>query len=123
MNAKRSLIYLVVMVATLFGCATTPRSGEKLLEADEVKFYEPTQLSLGQYETVKHLWVESWRTAVWYPSYPNEEEGVTALKIEAGRLGANGLINVVCSEDKGLFPLPWSKEPSLICYGMAIRVR
>ncbi len=122
MNAKRLLIYLAALVATLFGCATTPRSGENHPEADEVKFYEPTQLSLGRYETVKHLWVESWRTAVWYPSYPNKEEGITALKTEAARLGANGLINVVCSEDKGLFPVPWSKEPSLICYGMAIRV-
>ena len=115
MNAKRPLIYLVVMVATLWGCATTPQ-----IEADDVKFYEPTQLSLGRYEAVKHLWVESWRTAVWYPSYSNKEEGITALKTKAGRLGANGVINVVCSEDKGLFS--WSKEPPLICYGMAIRV-
>ena len=116
------LIYLVALVATFFGCATTPQSGERPLEADQVKFYEPTQLSLGRYETVKHLWVESWRTAVWYPSYPTEEQGVAALKAEAARLGANGVINVVCSDDKGLFPVPWSAEPSLICYGMAIRV-
>ena len=122
MNAKRPLIYIAVLVATLYGCATTPRSGENRLEADEVKFYEPTQLSLGRYETVEHLWVESWRTAVWYPSYSTEAQGVAALKAEAARLGANGLINVVCSEDKGLFPVPWSSEPSLICYGMAIRV-
>jgi hypothetical protein len=120
MNAKRPLIYLVIMVATLLGCTTTPHSGEKLLEADEVKFYEPTQLSMGRYETVQHLWVESWHTAVWYPSYSNKEEGITALKTKAGRLGANGVINVVCSEDQGFFS--WSKEPSLICYGMAIRV-
>lgn len=117
MKAKCYLIYLVVMVATLLGCATTPR-----IEADDVKFYEPTQLSLGRYETVKHLWVESWCTALWYPSYSSEAEGVTALKAKAARLGANGLINVVCSEDKGLLPVPWSKGPSLICYGMAIRV-
>ena len=122
MNAKRPLIYIAVLVATLYGCATTPRSGENRLEADEVKFYEPTQLSLGRYETVEHLWVESWRTAVWYPSYSTEAQGVAALKAEAARLGANGLINVVCTEDKGLFPVPWSSEPSLICYGMAIRV-
>ena len=115
------LIYLVALCAGLYGCATTSRGGENI-QADEVKFYEPTQLSLGQYDTVEHLWVESWRTAVWYPSYSTEEQGVSALKAEAARLGANGLINVVCSEDKGLFPVPWSSEPSLICYGMAIRV-
>ena len=116
------LIYLVALIGSLFGCATAPQRGEHPLEADEVKFYEPTQLSLGRYETVKHLWVESWRTALWYPSYPTEEQGVAALKVEAARLGANGVINVVCSEDKGLFPVPWSAEPSLICYGTAIRV-
>ena len=116
-----NLICLTALCAALFGCATTPRGGEKI-KADEVKFYEPTQLSLGQYDTVEHLWVESWRTAVWYPSYLTEEQGVTALKAEAARLGANGVINVVCSEDKGLFPVPWSSEPSLICYGMAIHV-
>ena len=115
------LIYLVALCAAFFGCATTPQGGEKI-QADEVKYYDPAQLSLGQYDTVEHLWVESWRTAVWYPSYSTEEQGVTALKAEAARLGANGLINVVCSEDKGLFPVPWSSEPSLICYGMAIRV-
>lgn len=122
MNAKRPLILVIAFVVALFGCAATSRSGENHPDADEVKFYEPTQLSLGQYETIKHLWVESWCTAVWYPSYSSEAEGVTALKAKAARLGANGLINVVCSEDKGLFPVPWSKGPSLICYGMAIRV-
>jgi hypothetical protein len=120
MNAKRPLILVMALAAILYGCATTPRSGENRFEADEVKFYEPTQLHLGQYDTVEHLWVESWRTAVWYPSYPNQEEGITALKAEAARIGANGVINVSCSEDKGLFG--WSKEPPLICYGMAIRV-
>lgn len=118
MNAKRIFSScLAALVASLFGCAT--QSGERRPEAGEVKFYEPTQLSLGRYDTVEHLWVEAWRTAVWYPSYSTKAQGVTALKNQAARLGANGIINVVCSEDKGLFS--WSSEPSLICYGLAIR--
>lgn len=120
MNAKCPSICFVALVATLFGCATTPRSSENHPEAGEVTFYEPAQLNLSQYETVEHLWVGSWRTAVWYPSYSNKEEGVTALKAKAARLGANGLINVTCSEDKGLFS--WSAHPPLICFGMAIHV-
>ena len=114
-------VYLVSLFVALSGCATAPRSGEERLEAKDVRLYEPTQLTLDRYDTVEHLWVESWRTAVWYPSNSNEEEGVRALKDEAARLGANGVTNVSCSENAWLFS---SKEhPPLICYGMAIRVR
>ncbi|HUL41986.1 MAG TPA: hypothetical protein VLV32_08810 [Burkholderiales bacterium] len=121
MKVKR-ILYPVALAAALFGCATNPQSGGSRLEAKDVTFYEPTQLSLGRYDTIEHLWVESWRTAVWYPSYSAQEDGVTALKAEAARLGANGIINVVCSEDNGLFPASWRSKPSLICYGLAIRV-
>ena len=119
MNAKYHLILVMALTVVLFGCATAPKTGENV-QGDEVKFYDPSQLSLGQYDTVEHLWVESWRTAVWYPSYSSEAEGVTALKAQAARLGANGVINVSCLEDKGLFSS--SAHPPLICYGLAIRV-
>ncbi|HXZ96658.1 MAG TPA: hypothetical protein VEG37_06390 [Burkholderiales bacterium] len=119
MNARRFL-YMGILAAALLGCAAAPRSGEDRLEAKDVKFYEPTQLSPGKYDTVEHLWVESWRTAVWYPAYSGQEEGVTALKAEAARLGANGVTNVSCSEDNWL--LSSRAHPPLICYGLAIRV-
>ncbi|MGH8751175.1 MAG: hypothetical protein ACREUV_05675 [Burkholderiales bacterium] len=79
-------------------------------------------MRLGQYETVEHLWVESWRTVVCYPTYATREDGIEALKKKAARLGANGVINVVCSSADGLYPLSLRSQ-SLLCHGMAIRVR
>ena len=42
--------------------------------------------------------MESWRAAFWLPTYPSEAEGIASLQTEAGRVGADGLINVICSK-------------------------
>ena len=83
--------------------------------------YESTQLAQGQYELVRRLWVDSWRTAFWVPSYSSQAAGIAALRAEAAHLGANGLINVDCL-DQGHPAWSWSREPATICYGNAIRV-
>jgi hypothetical protein len=64
--------------------------------------------------------VESWRAAFWLPNSSSEAEGIASLQAEAARLGANGLINVVCI-DQGHFIWSWSRTPSILCYGHAIR--
>src|SRR5438309_241383 len=99
-----------ISVAVLAGCAG--------LKAEDVKVYTPAQLKQGEYETVKRLWVETWRTPFWLPSYSSKEDGVAALQDKAAALGANGLINVDCYADKGLF----SFSESFTCYGKAIKV-
>ena len=43
------------------------------------------------------------------------------LQTEAGRVGANGLINVVCL-DQGRSKWSSSEEPRILCYGNAIRL-
>jgi hypothetical protein len=110
-----------VAVCVLSGCAGAPRSGVERHAAD-VKFYEPEQLAQGQYELVRYLWVDSWRTAFWLPSASSEAAGIASLQAEAARLGANGLINVSC-RDQGHFMWSRSREPAILCYGNAIRVR
>jgi uncharacterized protein YbjQ (UPF0145 family) len=54
------------------------------------------------------------------PSYSSREDGIAALQDKAAALGANGLINVDCYGDKGLFSLG---SDSFVCYGKAIKVR
>jgi hypothetical protein len=103
---------LAVSLALLSGCAT--------IQAEDVKIYSPAQLGRGDYETVKLLWVDSWRTASWVPSYSSREKGIAALQEKAASLDANGLINVACYGDRGLFG--WGSE-SFTCYGKAIKVR
>ena len=42
------------------------------------------------------------------------------LKDKAASLGANGLINLGCYADPGLFSIG---DPAFLCYGQAIKVR
>jgi hypothetical protein len=121
LRSSRFSALVAVAVCVLSGCASAPQSGVER-RAAEVKVYEPDQLVQGQYELVRYLWVDSWRAAFWLPSYSSEAEGVASLQAEAARLGANGLINVSC-RDQGHSIWSWSREPAILCYGNAIRVR
>jgi uncharacterized protein YbjQ (UPF0145 family) len=121
LRSPRFSSLIAVTVCVLSGCAGAPKNGVET-QAAQVKVYGPSQLSLDQYEGLRYLWVESWRTAFWLPSASSEAEGIASLQAEAARLGANGLINVVCM-DQGHFIWSWSRKTSILCYGHAIRVR
>jgi len=90
------------------------------VHAEEVKVYRPAELKPGEYETVSRLWVETSRSLAWVPTYDSSEDGIEALRDKAAGLGANGLINVGCYGDRGLFS--WGSV-SFLCYGKAIKVR
>jgi len=121
LQCSRLTALVALAVCVLSACASIPQSGGAS-RAAEVKIYEPAQLAQNQYQLVRYLPVDSWRTAFWLPTYASEEEGLASLQSEAARLGANGLINVSC-RDQGSFKGFSSSEPALLCYGNAIRVR
>ena len=107
-------------VCALCGCASAPQADIEG-RAAEIKVYKPAELSGVPYESVGHVWVDSWRTAFFPPTYPNEDEAVRSLRAEAARLGANGLVNIVCLDQN--VPAKAGKEPTILCYANAIRVR
>jgi hypothetical protein len=109
-----------VAVCALAGCAGDRLRGVER-PAAEVRVYEPELLQPGQYEVVRYLWVDTWRAAFWLPSHSSKAEGIASLQAEAGRLGANGLINVGC-QDQGPSIWSWSQKPAILCSGSAIRV-
>jgi hypothetical protein len=111
MEKRIAAISMVLSAAVLAGCAS--------LKAEDVKVYTPAQLKQGEYETVKRLWVETWRTPFWVPSYSSREDGIAAMRDKAAALGANGLINVDCYGDKSFFSFG---SESFTCYGKAIKV-
>jgi len=111
MNKRIAMLTTIILARGLSGCAG--------LKAEDVKVYSPAQLRQGEYETVKRLWVETWRTPFWVPSYSSREDGIAAMRDKAAGLGANGLINVDCYGDKGFFSFG---SESFVCYGKAIRV-
>ena len=116
-----AFVAVAVAVCLLSGCASAPLSRpDERTEA--VKVYEPDALASSRYEVVRQLWVDSWNTAVWTPTYSSEAEGIASLQAEAGRLGADGLINAYCV-DRGYSKWSKSSGPAFLCYGIAIRVR
>ena len=119
-RARLSALIAITLCA-LCGCAHVLKRGV-VGQAAEVKVYRPDQLLLGQYEHVRYLWADSWRSAFWLPGASNEAGGIASLQAEAARLSANGLINVSCM-DQGHFWRFSSRQSSIVCYGHAIRVR
>ena len=90
--------------------------------ASALKFYGFGEIDPSRYEVVGRPWVDSWRTAFWVSTFPSQEQAVAALKTEAARRGADGLLNVSCL-DQGRWKWSSSTEPAFLCYGIAIRVR
>lgn len=87
--------------------------------ADSIRIYDPADLNLGRYEILERLWVESWRSAFDVPRHADARAAVAELKTAAARLGADGLINVVCVPDPG-----WRQQGSnVFCHALAIRLK
>jgi len=125
MNGERLGVFVAVLASSIVvGCTTMPSGTQEVAPAASVKLYSSSPAKENEYQLIKRLWVESWRSSFFVPEYPTEAEGIAALQREAAKLGANGLTTVACyKDDKGQFPLSWGKGPVFICYGNAIRVR
>ena len=111
MKGRISRMCAVALAAVASGCAG--------MKAEDVRIYSPAGLVRDRYQTVARLWVETWRTPFWMPSFSSRDDGIAALKDKAAGLGANGLINVACYGDSGVFSIG---SESYTCYGKAIKV-
>src|SRR5512146_477034 len=83
------------------------------------KEYLPGELTPDRYTVIKRLWVESWRSAFWIPTYDDRQAAIAALYAEAGRLGADGIVHLSCFQDRGA----WSGRDSFFCYGNAVKLK
>ena len=87
--------------------------------AQAVPIYDATQIPFDRYTVMKRIWVENWRSAFWIPGHRDEAAAQHALLSEAGRLGADGVINLKClDQTDSLF-----KRQGYYCYGNAIKLR
>jgi len=111
MNKRIAATIALALSAILSACAT--------VKPEDVKIYSPAELGNGGYQTVSRLWVDRWQTVFWAPSYASRDDGIAALKSKAASLDANGLINVDCYGDSGMF----GGSQAFTCYGKAIKVR
>ena len=113
---------LAVAVCTLVGCAGIAQSDSEKT-APEVKVYQLGDTVPRPYEVVAHLWGDNWRSSFMLASYPSQDLAISALQTEASLRGADGLINIVCLDERRSKWLSSSTDPAILCCGLAIRVR
>lgn len=123
-TVSKAAAWTAAAALLLPGCAMTPPAGQAAsVDPATVKVYESAQLAQNRYRIVKRLPVESSQAKFSLPTYSTRDDGIAALKAEAARAGANGLMGVACY-DQGQFALFAAKnEPSLICYARVIELR
>jgi hypothetical protein len=84
-----------------------------------VPVYDSTQIALGSYTVIKRLWVQGWKSAFWIGGHRDEAAARRALLNEAGRLGADGVVNLHCLGQTDAFFNP----SGYYCYGNAIKLK
>ena len=88
---------LIILPASLFlltACAT--RSPTAATSPEQVAIHESVTSAPPRYETIKRLWVGSWRTAFGVPTYSSREDALADFRHQAANLGGNGVINFGC---------------------------
>lgn len=112
-----SSVLVAVAAGLLSACATTAQ-GDVEKRASEMKMYRLGDASVGPYEVVSRPWVDSTRSALRLPTFPTEEQAIAALRTEAARRGADGLLNVTCLDQNRP-----GAEPAFLCYGIGIKLQ
>jgi len=113
---------VALAVGALSGCASEPPQQDVARQAAAVKVYRSSELAGRSYDVIGHLWVDTWQTAYTVPTEATEEEAVASLRAQAALQGADGVINVVCLDQRRT---EWYKkeQTAFLCYGGAIRLR
>jgi len=89
-----SSIFLLASLSLLPACAT--RMPAAPVGPDQVAIHESVASAPPRYETIKRLWVGSWRSAFAVPRYASREDAMADFRRHAADLGGNGVINFGC---------------------------
>lgn len=89
-------------------------------ESKQPRIFLPGELTLDRYTVVQRLWVEPWRSAVSIPTHEDRNTAITELLAAAGKLGADGIVNLICLNDRGGSQ---SGKNSFFCYGNAVKIK
>jgi hypothetical protein len=110
----------VACLCAISGCASTPPADANKAAAG-VKVYALGELAAPDYQVVGRVWADSRSNAFGLPPYRTADDAVAAMRAEAARVNADGVINVLCLNgyDPSWFA---GGDPAFQCYGLAIRV-
>ena len=121
MTIRRPRCYALVAasICVLFAGAGIAQD-DVAKRASDLKIYTFGEISGSAYAVVGRPWADTWRSAYSMPTFPSQDEAIAALRTEAARRGADGLLNVSCL-DQARGKWSWNTEPAFLCYGIAIR--
>jgi hypothetical protein len=111
-------IAAALLLAGAAGCASKGATSKSKVAASQIKVYQTPDLLQSQYTLLEHVWIDSWRSNITFPTFSSEADGMDAMKRVAADAGANGLINAICLDGRS----KPSSKPVLYCYADAIRV-
>jgi hypothetical protein len=107
-----------LLLAGAAGCASKGAPSKPKVAASQIKVYQTPDLLQSQYTLLEHVWIDSWRSNITFPTFETEADGMDAMKRVASDAGANALINAICLDGRS----KPSSKPVLYCYADAIRV-
>ena len=111
-------VAVALLLVAAAGCASKNPPPKSKVAASEVKVYQTPDLLMSQYTLVEHVWIDSWRSNLTFPTFDTEADGMDAMKRVASNAGANALINAICIDGRS----KPSDKAILYCYADAIRV-
>lgn len=109
---------LLVALAVLAGCTHTGMRSQPA-PVSAVPVYDSTQIALDRYSVVKRIGIDDWRSAFRIDGHGDLESARRAVVNEAGRVGADGVINLTCFDQTDRIFNP----AGYFCYGNAIRLK
>jgi uncharacterized protein YbjQ (UPF0145 family) len=104
-------------MSLLSACATQAPTAP--VNPDQVSIHESVKSAPVRYQAIKRLWVDSWRSAFFVPTYRSREEAAADFRVQAASLGGNGVINFGCY-NMVASPTPPAGSP-LACNGTVVR--
>jgi len=111
-------VAVALSLIAVAGCASKAPPPKSKVAPSEVKVYQTPDLLMSQYTLIEHVWIDSWRSNLTFPTFDKEADGMDAMKRVASDAGANALINAICIDGRS----KPSDKPVLYCYSDAIRV-
>lgn len=110
----RRAIPIVLAALALAGCA----SSSAPVPVEQVAVHDSQTSIPPGYKVIKRIWVDSWASAVFVPSYASPEEAAQSMRRQAADLGGNAVINFACYRWVG-----WPRDGAFGCNGTVVRLQ
>lgn len=110
-NLLSQALVAIICSAAVSGASAESSAGPRIYQVGEITF--------DRYTVLERIWVGSWRSAFLLPTRADREGAIAALREEAARLGADGIVNLHCLNDSGGF----LGESRHFCYANAIKLK